>query len=252
MITKIDHIGVAVAGLAQRLPFWSEVLGLAVEGVETVESEKVKVAFLPVDRSRIELLESTSEESAIAKHIVKRGEGLHHLTFEVLHLDEMLERMERNGVQIIGDGARSGAGGHRVAFVHPKSTGGVLVELVECREDAAAVWEEELIAPGASVLLYLREPQEKIWGVLRRLDASGVVAEGIDLSSFDDWMAQIEHGEDSVVGPSVLYFPTVRLEKILLDRSSGHLPSLAERFERRIGRTVQAVVAEIDRQRDTL
>jgi methylmalonyl-CoA epimerase len=245
MITRIDHIGVAVDGLAKRLPFWSEVLGLTVEGVESVESEQVKVAFLPVDRSRVELLEPTAEQSAIARHIAKRGEGLHHLTFEVDDLDEMLERMEEHGVQIIGDGARRGAGGHRVAFVHPRSTGGVLVELVEQTREAPAAWGEDLIGPGASVLLYLREPQEKIWGVLRRLDGSGVVVEGIDLSSFDDWVAQIERGEDSVVGPSVLYLPMARLERILLDRSSGHLPSLAERFERRIGKTVQQVVAEI-------
>ena len=249
MITRIDHIGVATDGLAKRLPFWSDVLGLTVEGVETVESEQVKVAFLPVDRSRIELLEPTGEASAIAAHIAKRGEGLHHLTFEVDDLDEMLERMGRHGVRIVGDGARVGAGGHRVVFVHPKSTGGVLVELVEQAKDASAAWDEDLIAPGASVLLYLRDPQEKIWGVLRRLDASGVVAEGIDLSSFDDWMAQIERGEENVVGPSVLYYPMVRLEKILLDRSSGHLPSLSERFERRIGRTVQQVVAESEGQR---
>ena len=249
MITRIDHIGVAVDGLAKRLPFWSEVLGLSVEGVETVESEQVKVAFLPVERSRVELLEPTGEQSAIARHIAKRGEGLHHLTFEVDDLDEMLERMEKHGVQVVGDGARVGAGGHRVAFVHPRSTGGVLVELVEAAGDAAGAWDEDLIAPGASVLVYLRDPQEKIWGVLRRLDGSGVVVEGIDLSSFDDWLAQIERGEDSVVGPSVLYLPIVRLEKILLDRSTGDLPSLAERFERRIGRTVQQVVSEIEGKR---
>jgi hypothetical protein len=105
-----------------------------------------------------------------------------------------------------------------------------------------------LIAPGASVLLYLREPQEKMWGVLRRLDPAGVVAEGIDLASFDDWLAQIERREESVVGPSVLLIPMGRLEKILLDRSSGHLPSLAERFERRVGKTVQEVMDEIDRE----
>jgi methylmalonyl-CoA/ethylmalonyl-CoA epimerase len=249
MITRIDHVGVAVAGLAKRLPFWSEVLGLSVEGVETVESEQVKVAFLPVDRSRVELLEPTGEQSAIARHIAKRGEGLHHLTFAVDDLDGMLKRMEQHGVQIVGDGARPGAGGHRVVFVHPRSTGGVLVELVERVRKAEKAWGEEAIAPGASVLLYLRDPQEKIWGVLRRLDGSGVVVEGIDLSSFDDWVAQIERGEESVVGPSVLYLPMARLERILLDRSSGHLPSLAERFERRIGRTVQQVVAEIDGSR---
>jgi methylmalonyl-CoA/ethylmalonyl-CoA epimerase len=249
MITRIDHIGVAVDGLAKRLPFWSEVLGLSVEGVETVESEQVKVAFLPVDRSRVELLEPTGEQSAIARHIAKRGEGLHHLTFEVDDLDEMLERMKEHGVQVVGDGARVGAGGQRVAFVHPRSTGGVLVELVEAAADAAGAWDEELIAPGAAVLVYLRDPQEKIWGVLRRLEGSGVVVEGIDLSSFDDWLAQIERGEDSVVGPSVLYLPIVRVEKILLDRSTGDLPSLAERFERRIGRTVQQVVSEIQGKR---
>ena len=80
------------------------------------------------------------------------------------------------------------------------------------------------MGPGSTVLLYLREPQEKLWGVLRKLDPSGVVLEGIDLASFDDWIAQIERQEESVVGPSVLFVPMGRLEKILLDRSSGSLP----------------------------
>jgi methylmalonyl-CoA/ethylmalonyl-CoA epimerase len=245
VISRIDHIGIAAKGLADRLPFWSEVLGLTVEGVETVDSEQVKVAFLPVDRSRIELLEPTGDGSAIASHIAKRGEGLHHLTFEVTDLDGMLERMRRHQIRIVGDGARVGAGGQRVAFVHPKSTGGVLVELVERKRRSEDTGTEEWISPGAAVLLYLRDPQEKIWGVLRRLDPSGVVVEGIDLSSFDDWVAELERGEESIVGPSVLYFPMGRLEKILLDRSSGHLPSLAERFERRIGQTVQSVMSQI-------
>ena len=99
------------------------------------------------------------------------------------------------------------------------------------------------IRPGSAILLYLREPQEKLWGVLHRLDASGVVVEGIDLSSFDDWVAQIERGEENVVGPSVLFVPMGRLEKMLLDRASGELPSLAQRFERRAGRTVQEVLS---------
>ena len=92
------------------------------------------------------------------------------------------------------------------------------------------------------MLLYLRDPQEKLWGVLRRLDASGVVIQGIDLGSFDDWLAQLEKADENVVGPSVLFVPMGRLEKVLLDRSSGELPSLAERFLRRTGRTVHEVL----------
>jgi hypothetical protein len=113
------------------------------------------------------------------------------------------------------------------------------VELVEPREHARAPRD---IVPGQAVLVYLREPQEKMWGILRRLDASGLVIEGIDLTSFDDWIAQIERGEDSVVGPSVLFVPSLRLEKVLLDRASGKLPSLAERFRARTGRSVQDVI----------
>jgi methylmalonyl-CoA epimerase len=215
--------------------------------VETVDSEKVKVVFLPAGDSRVELLEATADDSPFAKQIAKRGEGVHHVALEVADLDRLLERLREKGVRPVGDSAKGGAEGRRVAFLHPKSTGGVLVELVE-RSAEARAHVELLIAPGASVLLYLRDPQEKMWGVLRRLDPAGVVVEGIDLASFDDWLAQIERREESVVGPSVLFIPMGRLEKILLDRSSGHLPSLAERFERRVGRTVQEVMDEIDRE----
>jgi len=98
------------------------------------------------------------------------------------------------------------------------------------------------ILPGSCVVAYLREPSEKLWGVLRRLDTAGVVIEAVDLGSFDDWVAQVEREEESVVGPSVLFIPLVRLEKLLLDRSSGNLPSLAKRFEQRTGRSVHAVL----------
>jgi hypothetical protein len=127
-----------------------------------------------------------------------------------------------------------------VAFLHPASTGGVLVELT----DAGRPAQPRDIVPGQPVLAYLREPQEKLWGVLRRLDAAGLLLEGIDLTSFDDWVAQIERGEDSVVGPSVLFVPALRLEKVLLDRSSGKLPSLADRFRARTGRDVHDVLDE--------
>ncbi len=233
MIRKVDHIGIAVDNLEKRLPFWAEALGLRVSAIETVDTERVKVAFLPVGDARIELLEATEPASTIAKHVDRRGPGIHHLTFEVADLDAALEALRGAGVEIIGDGARDGAGGHRVAFVHPKSSGGVLLELSE-RPSAAAA--EEDVAPGAAILLYLREPQEKMWGLLRRLDATGVAIEGLDLGSFDDWLAQLDQSGDEVLtGPSVVFVPMARVEKILLDRPSGALESLTQRAERRAG-----------------
>ncbi len=244
MIRKVDHIGIAVDSLEKRLPFWAGALGLNVSAIETVETEQVKVAFLSVGGTRIELLEAISADSPVAKHVDRRGPGIHHLTFEVADLDAALEKLREAEVQIIGDGARDGAGGHRVVFVHPKSSGGVLVELTEARGGTTAGDE---MAPGAPILVYMREPQEKIWGVLRRLDATGVTVEGIDLGSFDDWLAQIEHdGEDAIAGPSVVFVPIGRVEKILLDRPSGAIPSLAQRVERRAGCSLAEL---IERQR---
>ncbi|MCP3980030.1 MAG: methylmalonyl-CoA epimerase [bacterium] len=245
MIRRIDHIGIAVDELEKSLPFWAEALGLDVEDIETVPAEKVKVAFLPVGKARIELLEATDEDSTVARYVAKRGGGIHHLTFEVDDLGAALTRLHEHGAQILGEAPRIGAGGHRVAFVHPKSTGGVLLELVERRATTEALGLD--IRPGVPILLYLRDPQEKLWGVLGRLDTAGVVLHGIDLSSFDDWVAQIERDEESVVGPSILFVPMGRVEKILLDRASGHLPSLADRFERRTGRRLNEVLAETER-----
>jgi len=243
MILRIDHIGIAVDSLEGGLPFWAEALGLKVTGIETVESERVKVAFMEVGGSAVELLEPTDEDSAIGKHLRKRGAGIHHLTLEVRDLNSMLERLKANDVPLIGEAPREGAGGRQVAFLHPGATGGVLIELVEARKRAAAA---PSMGPGSAVLLYLRDPQEKLWGVLRRLDTTGVVIEGIDLGSFDDWVAQIDRGDETVVGPSVLFVPTARVEKMLLDRSSGDLPSMADRFERRTRRSVQDVLGEVD------
>ena len=240
MITKIDHIGVAVKTLETSLPFWAEALGLDVSSIETVESESVKVAFLRVGKASIELLEPTDANSAVGKHLQKRGEGIHHLTLEVRDLPEMLDRLRERGVPIIGDGARTGAGGRQVAFLQPKAAGGVLIELVAARPTERGTAS---LDPGSAVLLYLHQPQEKLWGVLRRLDATGVLLEGIDLASFDDWVAQLERAETSVVGASLIFIPMTRLDRILLDRSSGDLPSLADRFEQRTGRTVQEVLA---------
>jgi len=240
MIRGVDHIAIAVKSLRDGLAFWADALGLEAEGLETVESEGVRVAFLPVGDSRIELLEPTSDDSPIAGFLEKRGPGMHHVTLRVDGIEALLERLRGRGIEALGDGVRRGAGGSKVAFLHPRSTGGTLVELVE----GGAAPDEMEIKAGQPVLLYLREPSEKLWGVLRRLDGGGVMLEGIDISSFDDWLAQLERGEESVVGPSILFVPMMRLERILLDRSSGHLPSLAERFFRRIGRSVQDVLAD--------
>jgi methylmalonyl-CoA/ethylmalonyl-CoA epimerase len=244
MILGIDHIGIATRALDERLPFWSDLLGMDVVGLETVDTEQVKVAFIDAGSCRIELLQATAPESTIAKFVERRGEGIHHLTFRVRDLPALLERLERNGVAILGQGPRSGAGGSSVAFLHPRASGGVLIEFVESEREAQR--GAAAIEPGATIVAYLREPQEKLWGLLRRLDASGIVLEGIDLASFDDWVAQLERDEETVVGPSVLFLPMGRVEKILLDRSSGHLASLAERFERRTGRTVQQILGGVD------
>jgi methylmalonyl-CoA epimerase len=242
MITKIEHIGIAVSSLEERLAFWAQALGMEVGGIERVDSEQVRVAFLPAGDSRIELLEATSPDSAIAKTIAKRGEGVHHLALEVADIGAAVEQLERMGIALLGEAPRRGAEGKLVAFIHPKAAGGVLIELVQSMGATPAEAGVAKIAPGSTVLLYLRDPQEKLWGVLRSLEHSGVTIEGIDLASFDDWVAQVERGEENVVGASTLFMPMGRVEKIMLDRSSGDLPSLAERFRRRTGRTVQEVL----------
>jgi len=239
MSRKLDHIGVAVPSLEEALPFWSEGLGLEVRGIETVEQERVKVAFLAAGGPTIELLEPTDPTSTIARHLERRGGGIHHLTLEVPDIDEAIELARSKGGELIGDGPRRGAGDRPVAFLHPRSTGGVLVELVQATPRAGAGWRMEA---GSAVLLYLHTPQEKLWGLLRRLDATGVIVEAVDLGSFDDWVAQVERDEVSIVGPSVVFIPMGRLEKMLLDRPSGELPSLSERFEQRTGRSVQQVL----------
>ena len=124
-----------------------------------------------------------------------------------------------------------------VAFLHPRAAGGVLVELVE--RPAQVGSGAGRIGEGDAVLVYLRDPHEKMWGVLRERDASGLTIEGLDLASFDAWTAQVERGESGIT-PSVLFLPMARIERVLLDRGTPHLPSLSEGFLRRTGRTVQS------------
>jgi LAO/AO transport system kinase len=125
----LDHIGIAVRRLDERLPFYRDLLGLTHQGTEEVTTEGVRAAFLPAGRTRIELLEPLRDDATLARHLEKRGEGVHHLCFEVDDLDAALRRLEAAGHEIVGGSARPGAEGSRVAFLHPKRTGGVLVEL---------------------------------------------------------------------------------------------------------------------------
>jgi methylmalonyl-CoA epimerase len=126
----IDHLGIAVKSLAAAKAIY-EKLGLTATAEEMVESEQVRVAMLPVGESRLELMEATSETSTIAKFIAKRGEGLHHVCLRVPDLTAVVERLRTDGVRLVSNEIKTGAGGHRYVFVHPSSAGGVLLELVE-------------------------------------------------------------------------------------------------------------------------
>jgi len=126
----IDHLGIAVKSLAAAKGIY-EKLGLRVSPEETVEQEKVRLVMVPVGDSRLELLEPTSEDSTIARFIAKRGEGLHHICMRVPDLVAVVEKLKNDGVRLVSEEIKVGAGGHRYVFVHPSSAGGVLLELVE-------------------------------------------------------------------------------------------------------------------------
>ncbi len=127
---KVDHLGIAVKDLDAATAVW-EALGLRCEGVEEVPTEKARIAMLPVGESRVELLESTHPDGVIARFVEKRGEGLHHIAFAVEDIEAAMARLRDQGFRLLDESPRPGAGGRRVAFIHPKSTSGVLVELVE-------------------------------------------------------------------------------------------------------------------------
>ena len=131
MIKKIDHIGVAVKNLNEGIRFYRENLGLAIEGIEEIKEQKVKFAFIPLGESTIELLQSTDPNGPIAKFVEKRGEGIHHIALEVDHVEGFLQKLKEKGVQLIDKKPRIGAHGMKFAFLHPRSTNGVLLELCE-------------------------------------------------------------------------------------------------------------------------
>ncbi|MGI6066686.1 MAG: methylmalonyl-CoA epimerase [Bacillota bacterium] len=133
MISKIDHIGVAVKSIEEARKFWEETMGLKVTGIEEVAEQKVKTAFLPIGESEVELLESTDPSGAIAKFIEKKGEGIQHVAFRVDNIEEALAKLKAQGVRLIDEKPRIGAGGAKIAFLHPKATFGTLVEL--CQRD---------------------------------------------------------------------------------------------------------------------
>jgi methylmalonyl-CoA epimerase len=126
----IDHLGIAVKSLAEAKGIY-EKLGLSVSPEEVVAGEQVKVVMIPVGESRLELLEPTSADSTVAKFLAKRGEGLHHVSLRVPDLAASVTKLKQDGVRLVSDEIKVGAGGHRYVFVHPSSAGGVLLELVE-------------------------------------------------------------------------------------------------------------------------
>lgn len=128
---KINHLGIATKEIQEALRFWEESLGLKNVHTEVVEEQKVRVAMLPIGETRIELLEPTASDSPISKFLEKRGGGIHHIAIEVDDINEVLERLKSNGVKLIDQVPRVGAEGCLIAFVHPSSTNGVLLELVQ-------------------------------------------------------------------------------------------------------------------------
>jgi methylmalonyl-CoA/ethylmalonyl-CoA epimerase len=128
---KLDHIGIAVQSIERSLPFYRDLLGMVFEGTEEVTEQKVRVAFLAVGETRIELLEPTADDSPVAKFLEKNGEGIHHLAYQVEELAATLAELKAKSVRLIDEVPRRGAHGTLIAFLHPKGSGGVLTELCQ-------------------------------------------------------------------------------------------------------------------------
>jgi methylmalonyl-CoA/ethylmalonyl-CoA epimerase len=137
-VQRIDHIAVLTDNLENALRFWREALGMELGGIEDVAAEKSLVAFLPTGGSEIELVQPTTGDSGLARYLEKRGPGMHHVCLEVDDIDGMLANLKDKNVQLINESAVTGLGGRRYAFIHPKATGGVLVELYEIRKTTAS------------------------------------------------------------------------------------------------------------------
>ena len=131
MLTKINHIGIAVSSLEEALPFYRDNLGMEFKGTEEVAEQKVKVAMLQIGEAKIELLEPTDPDSPVAKFIEKNGPGIHHLAYEVDNIEQAIAKLEQEGARMIDRIPRNGAHGTRIAFIHPKTSAGVLTELCQ-------------------------------------------------------------------------------------------------------------------------
>ena len=131
VLEKINHIGIAVRSLDEAIPFYLNSLGMSLEGIEAVAEQKVRVAFFQIGESKIELLEPTGDDSPIAGFLVKNGPGIHHIAYEVEDIEAAIEKLVQDGARMIDAVPRNGAHGTRIAFIHPKSSNGVLTEL--CR-----------------------------------------------------------------------------------------------------------------------
>lgn len=130
-VKHIDHIGVAVKDIKQAGKFYTDILGLKIEAIENVADQKVNVAFIPITDSEVELLESTDPDGPVAKYITAKGEGVQHVAFRVENIEKALEELKDKGIRLIDQKPRKGAGGAKIAFIHPKETNGVLVEICE-------------------------------------------------------------------------------------------------------------------------
>ena len=138
MIKKISHIAVVVPRLKEAMQFWVDALGLELDHVEHVADQSVDVAFLPAGESDIELLRPVDEDSGVARYLEKRGPGMHHICFEVEDIEATLARLKAHDIRLIDEEPTIGTGGKKIAFVHPKGTGGVLVELYELTPEEPA------------------------------------------------------------------------------------------------------------------
>ena len=130
-VKRIDHIGIAVKGIEQAGKFYTDILGLEIDDIEHVSDQGVNVAFIPIADSEVELVESTDSDGPVAKYLDSRGEGVQHIAFRVEDIEKALRELKEKGVRLIDQAPRKGAGGAKIAFIHPKETNGVLVELCE-------------------------------------------------------------------------------------------------------------------------
>ncbi|UCF67224.1 MAG: methylmalonyl-CoA epimerase [Acidobacteriota bacterium] len=241
-ILGIDHLGIAVRDPVARLRLWTEQLGLSVERVHDVRSEAVRTWFLPIGESYVELLEPLASGSPMEKFLSQRGEGLHHVCLRTDDLGALLARLREAGIEPVGGGPRPGAGGAQVAFLHPRDVGGVLIELTEGGHRGPAHQDgEEVFGPETLAVVYLRDPREQHFGVLKRLDAAGIALDGLAIQEWDRWIAQWSRGETGPLSASLQFFPASRLEKIVADRDAPELASMARQFFERTGRALRDV-----------